>query len=493
MSTNYNLPSPANYDFWIKNNLNVLFIGKRGIGKTESVKEKFNEHFGDKWLYFSAPTMDPWVDFVGVPKEIKDESTGEHYLDLVRPRMLANDEVEAIFFDEYNRAKDKIRNAVMELIQFKSINGKKFKNLKIIWAAINPDDDDSYDVEKLDPAQRDRFQIHVHMPYVVNHEFFFKKYGPIGRTICTWWEKQDEAVREEISPRRLSYVLDVFNAGGELSYVLPYTANIDELVLQLTEGSFEEKLKALFQEKDDAKTREAFENENFVFGTEKKILSHQPYLEYFIPLFPKERIINYFINEEKVRTYFTSKLDYRNFQPIFDPILENYEKSKKVGSSAVQFSVISAIIRWKNHYIPATELSDAEFIRTVSDVRFNIEYLTKQEKRNNMINKFGIILNSGVKLEEELYHSMFGVCCELYHRVDDEVKAVLFKLFSWIKTSVDAHGYKSLDTVFDRKLNGLRQVKQSKELFEEVAKVLKEKNIISAKLKINYDEQAKAA
>lgn len=30
----------------------------------------------------------------------------------------------------------------MELIQFKSINGKKFNNLKVIWAAINPDDGD---------------------------------------------------------------------------------------------------------------------------------------------------------------------------------------------------------------------------------------------------------------------------------------------------------------------------------------------------------------
>ena len=43
--------------------------------------------------------------------------------------------------DEFSRAHKKVRNAVMELIQFKSINGRKFKNLKIVWAAINPDDD----------------------------------------------------------------------------------------------------------------------------------------------------------------------------------------------------------------------------------------------------------------------------------------------------------------------------------------------------------------
>ena len=41
-------------------------------------------------------------------------------------------------FDELNRAKPKVRNAVMELIQFRSINGIKFNNLRMIWAAINP-------------------------------------------------------------------------------------------------------------------------------------------------------------------------------------------------------------------------------------------------------------------------------------------------------------------------------------------------------------------
>ena len=79
--------------------------------------------------------MHPWVDFIGVPKE-KTDDNGNSYLDLVRPQEFQDDEVEAIFMDEFSSfTHKKVRNAVMELIQFKSINGRKFKNLKIVWAS----------------------------------------------------------------------------------------------------------------------------------------------------------------------------------------------------------------------------------------------------------------------------------------------------------------------------------------------------------------------
>src|SRR3569832_1961300 len=114
----------AKLDFWAINDYNVIFEGHHGTGKTALVKEVFNKAFGEHgvdWLYFSAATMDAWVDFVGVPREVLDED-GARYLDLIRPRALAKDTVKAIFFDEFNRAPAKTRNAVMELLQFKSIN-----------------------------------------------------------------------------------------------------------------------------------------------------------------------------------------------------------------------------------------------------------------------------------------------------------------------------------------------------------------------------------
>jgi hypothetical protein len=216
---------------WIENELNVLFVGEHGVGKTAMIKEAFEEA-GLNWKYFSAATMDPWVDFIGVPKEKVNED-GVSVLELVRPADFAYDNIEALFFDEFNRSPKKIRNAVMELIQFKSINGKKFNNLKIIWAAINPDDeDDTYDVDKLDPAQLDRFHLTVNVPSAPNKQYFKNKHGSVfGGDIIQWYSEQPKDVQDKISPRRLDYIADVLIKDSEsLQYVSPSGANNKKLL-----------------------------------------------------------------------------------------------------------------------------------------------------------------------------------------------------------------------------------------------------------------------
>jgi hypothetical protein len=77
-------------------NYNVLFSGRHGVGKTEVIKTTFEEA-GLRWKYFSAATLDPWVDFVGVPKVIDDGIHPPH-LDLVKPLFIVNDNVDAFFF-----------------------------------------------------------------------------------------------------------------------------------------------------------------------------------------------------------------------------------------------------------------------------------------------------------------------------------------------------------------------------------------------------------
>lgn len=212
--------SNAKLDFWISHKLNVLLIGTHGIGKTAIIEDAFNRH-NLKWRYFSAATMDPWVDFIGVPKEVKREN-GQSCLELIRPAEFQDDAVEAIFFDEFNRAPAKVRNAVMELIQFKSINGRKFHNLKVIWAAINPyDEEETYDVEQLDPAQQDRFQIIYELPATPSKDYFVKKFGEtLGTRAIDWWENLPPNAQKLVSPRRLDYALDHFKAGGDLKDVL---------------------------------------------------------------------------------------------------------------------------------------------------------------------------------------------------------------------------------------------------------------------------------
>lgn len=201
-------------DFWVNNNLNVLLVGSHGIGKTSIIESAFSRH-DVKWKYFSAATMDPWVDFIGVPKEKIED--GVSYLDLIRPKEFANDEIEFIFFDEFNRAPSKVRNAVMELIQFKSINGRKFNNLRGIWAAINPHDDEStYDVERLDPAQEDRFHVRYELPIVPDQDYFINKYGSeVGIRAVAWWNSLVDSVKPLVSPRRLDLATDLILKGGD--------------------------------------------------------------------------------------------------------------------------------------------------------------------------------------------------------------------------------------------------------------------------------------
>jgi hypothetical protein len=253
----------AKLDFWIKNNLNVLFVGKHGVGKTSIIINSF-ERNKLKWKYYSAATMDPWVDFIGVPRELKDEK-GQSYLDLVKPIEWAYDTIEALFFDEFSRSSKKIRNAVMELIQFKSINGKRFEKLKIIWAAINPDDEESleYDVEKLDPAQEDRFHIKVDIPYEPDATYFKNKFGSdISCSSLEWWKGLDPKIKNTVSPRRLDYALTIFISGGDLRDVLPSQSNVSKLNSLLKSGSIVNRLNKILSEKDEQVKFNYFENQN---------------------------------------------------------------------------------------------------------------------------------------------------------------------------------------------------------------------------------------
>ena len=343
-------------DFWVKHSKNVLFIGKKGVGKTAMVQDAFERHKLN-YRYFSASTMDPWVDFVGVPREKTDNKfpeqfdivrelanislelakdwvknnwkmgeesalkivnhamnhkEGATYLDLVRPKSFATNDVEALFFDEFNRSPKKVRNAVMELMQFKSINGFKFPNLKMVWAAINPDDDEdeTYDVEKLDPAQADRFHISVIVPYEPNIEWFRAKYGQrIADSAVQWWEELTPEVKNEVSPRRLQYALDVFKERGDMRDVLPLTSNVSKLSTAINTGPITEKLDSLLSSKDVAEARSFLSNENNYSGAMKYIPKSDTLMAYFMPLLNKEKLSVIMSDDDKLCNYIISNSD----------------------------------------------------------------------------------------------------------------------------------------------------------------------------------------
>lgn len=303
----------AKLDLWIKNGLNVLFVGKHGTGKTSMVKEAFTKN-NLKWKYYSASTMDPWVDFIGCPKETTENINGKDVscLKLIKPREWASGEVEAVFFDEYNRAPKKVRNAVMELIQFKSINGEKFPNLKIIWAAINPNDDEqnNYDVEALDPAQEDRFHIKVNIAYEPNGDYFRSKYGEKeAKVALEWWKELTDDIKNLVSPRRLEYALMLRAMNLDIRDALPKESNANKLINALKNGSMKERLETLYLEKNVTEGKTFMYNENNFSSALTYIKADENLRKFFIPLMPPEKIAALMHSDEDLRNHILENSD----------------------------------------------------------------------------------------------------------------------------------------------------------------------------------------
>jgi hypothetical protein len=283
-------------DFWIKNNFNVIFSGRHGVGKTARIKAAFARN-NLRWRYFSAATMDPWCDFIGVPRAVT-RPDGTVHLELVRPAEFEEDGVEAIFMDEFNRSHRKVRNAVMELIQFKSINGRIFRNLRIVWAAINPDDDEEYQVEPIDLAQKDRFHIWVDVPYKPDRGWFFEKYGDrLASAALEWWNDLPDPQKKIVSPRRLDYALEVFRVKGDVKDVLPHSSNISKLITAINTGPVNERLKEFFDGRDAEKAKEFLAVENNFAGASRFLVSAHEFqvdsnewMIFFLPLIPTEKL-----------------------------------------------------------------------------------------------------------------------------------------------------------------------------------------------------------
>lgn len=296
---NKNLDTQLEYA--IRTHKNVILRGKHGVGKTMRLKKIFEKHKLNA-MYLSASTLDPWVDFIGIPKE-KTDKNGNAFLEIVPPKALANNDVDVIFIDEFNRGPKKIRNAVMELIQFKTINGRHFPNLKYVWAAINPaDEDKTYDVEQLDPAQLDRFHFIIDVPYAVDYEYFAQKFGPeIATASKEWWMNLDAKQKNDVSPRRLDYALEVYTDGGDMDYVLPQNVNTSQLLHAIEKGSPVAQLKRLVEAADKDKAKKFIRVENNYNACLDQILKNDTYKKFFLPLLESEKQMALLENDENLQ------------------------------------------------------------------------------------------------------------------------------------------------------------------------------------------------
>lgn len=195
---------------YAKAQYNVLLKGVKGIGKTAIIRHVFNNLYGtegEDWVMLNAATLDPYTQLIGIP--FKDEKN-EGNIEFLTPSYMGKN-LKALFIDEINRAPTMhIQNALLELVQFKSINGKKFPNLEVVWAAYNPVGTSMGVDEILEPLV-DRFEIkNFELPFALNDEVLGKKYS-FYVAFKDWWnglKVADESVQKEISPRNLDQMMD---------------------------------------------------------------------------------------------------------------------------------------------------------------------------------------------------------------------------------------------------------------------------------------------
>lgn len=196
---------------------NVLVEGAHGTGKTSMLLTVCQElHLRVK--YFSASTLDPFVDLIGIPVPVAADD-GQRDLLYHRPRNLLDAEV--LFFDELNRAHPKVLNAVLEIVQFRSLNGDRLPGLKAVVAACNPVSE-KYQTLELDAALVDRFMVHVKFVNSPCEAWFIERFPKMGQTLCAWWNADlDDAQRQEVSPRKLEHIGILLETGLDPACAMP--------------------------------------------------------------------------------------------------------------------------------------------------------------------------------------------------------------------------------------------------------------------------------
>lgn len=160
----------------------ILLVGTHGIGKSEILKQLLTKSGYTLITLFLGQASDAG-DIIGLPCRIektiqktRELANGEtevydevfYVTDFAPPKWWPLDENAkiAIFLDELNRGKPEIMQCVMDMVLNRRLNGRDLPKDTRIFGAMNPIDDDFYQVEDLDPAMLDRWNIYDFRPGV---------------------------------------------------------------------------------------------------------------------------------------------------------------------------------------------------------------------------------------------------------------------------------------------------------------------------------------
>lgn len=141
-------------------NQNIMLTGKHGIGKSQILKQFFEERGQKVVILFLGQMSDPG-DLIGLPR--LNEKTGK--TDFMLPYWFPTDgKPIVLFLDELNRARPEVLQTIMDLTLNRTLAGKSLPEGSRIISAVN--DGEEYQLTDLDPALVSRFNIYEFKPTV---------------------------------------------------------------------------------------------------------------------------------------------------------------------------------------------------------------------------------------------------------------------------------------------------------------------------------------
>jgi hypothetical protein len=152
----------------------IMLVGIHGIGKSEIVKQIFEEQ-GYVVITFFLGQMADAGDLIGLPD--RTEAEFRYNGNVIRQKITefcppkwwprdSNAKV-VILMDEFNRGKPEVYQCVFDMVLNRKLNGLSLPEHTRIVSAMNPIGDEyDYDVEELDPALYDRFNVYTFLPDV---------------------------------------------------------------------------------------------------------------------------------------------------------------------------------------------------------------------------------------------------------------------------------------------------------------------------------------